>query len=299
MSTATPHPHSVYLKKLYTTPLFRRTIHQNVAAALCEDLGVGDIHECLFPANQLSRGQVISRETATMCGARWVETTFAQISDNVHLEWHCLDGEQVKPDQKIVSIQGPTTALLAGERTALNFLQLLMATATQYTQLQSMIKDTSTKILDTRKTIPGLRLAQKYAIACAGGTNHRIGLWDSFLIKENHIMAAGGIKEAVAQAKTHRPGLFLEVEVENLEELEEALTARVDRVLLDNFTPEALQKAVTMRAALAKGIALEASGNVDETTILTIANTGVDFISVGGITKNIKAIDLSFRIDSH
>lgn len=292
------HPHQDFLINLYKSPLFRCSIEKNVAAALTEDLAQGDIHTFLYEATQTSQAQVISRENAIMCGTAWVNSTFRQISDDVGIQWHVQDGDTITPNQVLFDIQGPTAALLSGERTALNFLQLLMGTATQCASLQTIIAHTKTHILDTRKTIPGLRLAQKYAIACAGGANHRIGLWDAFLIKENHILAAGGIQEAVHKARHASPKTFLEVEVETLDELESALNAQVDRILLDNFSLEQLKAAVTRRDAKAQHLQcdLEASGNVNAGTIASIAETGVDYISVGAITKNVLAADLSFRI---
>lgn len=297
---ASVHPHRHFLANLYTTTLFRCSIEHNVCTALAEDLGQGDIHVALYDANQHSTAQVICRDQAIMCGSEWVTSTFRQISKEVQLHWHVQDGDPITSNQALFDIHGPTTALLSGERTALNFLQLLMGTATQCSNLQNLIAHTSTKILDTRKTVPGLRLAQKYAIACAGGANHRIGLWDAFLIKENHILAAGGIENAVQKARKAAPATFIEVEVETLTELEIALKAQVDRILLDNFNLEQLTAAVQMRNSLSAELQcdLEASGNVDHTNIVAIASTGVDYISIGAITKHIQAIDLSFRIQS-
>ena len=292
------HPHQDFLSNLYHSPLFRCSIEKNVAAALTEDLAQGDIHTFLYESTQISSAQVISRENAIMCGMAWVNSTFRHISDDIRIKWHVKDGDAITPNQILFDIEGPTAALLSGERTALNFLQLLMGTASQCSALQKMIAHTKTHILDTRKTIPGLRLAQKYAIACAGGSNHRIGLWDAFLIKENHIIAAGGIQNAVLKAQQASPKTFLEVEVETLGELESALEAQVDRVLLDNFSLEQLKAAVALRDNKAQDLQcdLEASGNVNADTIAAIAETGVDYISVGAITKNVLATDLSFRI---
>lgn len=292
------HPHKQFLNTLYSTPLFRRTLARNVSAALEEDLGQGDIHVALYPESSISTAQVITREPAIVCGIPWVNETFAQLGDNFKIEWLVNEGDRVEPNQVLFKITGPTGVLLSGERTALNFLQLLMATANQTAALQDLIAHTSTRILDTRKTIPGLRLAQKYAVAVAGGANHRIGLWDAFLIKENHIAAAGGIAQAVAKAREFDAKCFLEVEVENLDELRQAITADVDRVLLDNFTLEQLREALEIRQELNSGCDFEASGNVDADSVVAIAETGVDYISVGGITKHIKATDLSFRIQS-
>lgn len=295
-SAGSPHSHRQFLQSLYNSPLFRRTIAQNVSTALEEDLAQGDIHDVLYDAEQVSSAQVITREDAIMCGQPWVLETFAQLSPLVSIEWFAKDGEQVSANQPLFKITGPTGALLSGERTALNFMQCLMATATQCAALAAHLRGTPTQILDTRKTLPGLRLAQKYAVTMGGGVNHRIGLWDAFLLKENHIAASGGIPQAIELARQHHPNRFLEVEVETLAELQQALEAKVDRVLLDNFTNDMLKESIEIRKACGSACDLEASGNVTEDTVRDIALTGVDFISVGGITKHIQAVDLSFRI---
>jgi len=269
---------------------------QSVSAALQEDLGQGDIHATLFPATQISTAGIICREHAILCGCQWVEETFRQLSPDIQLQWFVKDGDTVQPNQTLVNINGPTALLLSGERTALNFLQTLMGTATLSAQYHARLSQTNTRLLDTRKTIPGLRLAQKYAVAIAGGVNHRIGLWDAFLIKENHIAAAGGIRKAVALARHSSPDTFLEIEVETLVELDEVLPLNVDRVLLDNFSIDELHQAVQRRAAVSSTCDFEASGNVTLDTIKDIANTGVDYVSIGALTKHVNAVDLSFRI---
>lgn len=288
--------HRQFLATLYDTPLFHRTVAQNVSAALEEDLAQGDIHDVLYDAHKIETARVISREAAIMCGQAWVNATFAQISSKVIIDWLVQDGDKVMPNQTLFEIKGPASALLSGERTALNFMQCLMGTANQAAHLLTRLEGTGTQILDTRKTIPGLRLAQKYAIATAGAQNHRIGLWDAFLLKENHIAASGGITEAVTKARAHYPGKFLEVEVETIDELKEAMAAEVDRVLLDNFSLPMLRDSIQLRQKLQYAGDFEASGNVTANTIRDIALTGVDYISVGAITKHIQAVDLSFRL---
>ncbi len=264
-----------------------------VAAALKEDVGSGDITAALLPEDSISNAKLISREIAVLCGTPWFNEVFNQLDPNIKIEWQVKDGDNISPDQLLCKLSGPTRALLTGERSAINFLQTLSGTATTVKSYVEFIKDTNTQILDTRKTIPGLRLAQKYAVSCGGGTNHRIGLYDAFLIKENHILAKGGIDKAVNQAK--EKGLPVEVEVENLQELKEALDAKADSVLLDNFSLENLKKAVIITQGRAK---LEASGNVDKANLRAIAATGVDYISVGSLTKHVKAIDFSMRFDT-
>ena len=267
-------------------------IEESVHMALTEDIGSGDVTAQLIPEDDFSLATVISREDATICGIDWFEEVFAQLDSQVFIEWDVDDGDTVKAGQQICSLSGSTRALLTGERSALNFLQTLSSTATKAAEYVAAIKDTNVKVLDTLKTIPGLRLAQKYAVSCGGGHNHRVGLFDAILIKENHILAAGGIPEAVESARFHNPDLMIEVEVENLDELQLALDANVDRIMLDNFDLDSLTQAVKINNHKTE---LEASGNVTLKTISDIAKTGVDYISTGAITKDIKALDLSMR----
>lgn len=263
-----------------------------VAQALAEDIGTGDITADLIPATTRASAGVISRERAIFCGRAWFDEVFLQLDPQIRVEWQVADGDTVLPDQLLCQLAGPARALLSGERTALNFIQTLSATATLAGQFAAAVAGTSAKVLDTRKTIPGLRLAQKYAVRCGGCYNHRTGLFDAILIKENHIMAAGSITAAVQQARAGYPDKLVEVEIETLQELDEALNAGADRMLLDNMPPATLYDAVKQTAGRAQ---LEASGGVSLETIRSIANTGVDFISVGELTKNLRAIDLSMR----
>lgn len=269
-----------------------------VAHALAEDLGDGDISAALIPADQQAQAQIICRDPAVICGLEWVAEVFRQLSpDNpeaVELQWWVSDGESVRPEQLLCHLEGPARILLSGERTALNFLQTLSATATKARAYQNHIADTGAVLLDTRKTLPGLRNAQKYAVACGGAQNHRMGLYDAFLLKENHILAAGSISEAVALARRAAPGKPLEVEVENIDELQQALQAGADSVLLDNFDLDSLRIAVRLTQGRAK---LEASGGVNFDTLHDIAETGVDYISVGALTKDVQAVDLSMRFE--
>lgn len=267
-------------------------IEESVHIALSEDIGTGDVTARLIPEDDFSLASVITREDAIVCGIDWFEEVFAQLDPQIFIEWEVDDGDRVEAGQQLCSLSGSTRALLSGERTALNFLQTLSATATLSAQYAEAVAGTGVRVLDTRKTIPGLRLAQKYAVSCGGCHNHRIGLYDAILIKENHILAAGGIAQAVESARFNSPELMVEVEVENLQELEQALQARAERALLDNFSIELLQQAVQLNNGQ---IELEASGNVSLDTIRAIAETGVDFISSGALTKDIKALDLSMR----
>jgi nicotinate-nucleotide pyrophosphorylase (carboxylating) len=267
-------------------------ISANVKTALAEDVGNGDVTAELIPEDALASATLISRENAILAGCKWFDEVFKQLDQNVSVTWGVADGDVISPDQTLCSINGPARSLLTGERTAINFLQTISATATTVASYVDTIKDTKAKILDTRKTIPGLRLAQKYAVACGGGVNHRIGLYDAILIKENHILAAGSISEAVKQAKLKN--LPVEVEVESLPELEEALSAKADQILLDNFDLIQLVEAVNINQNQAK---LEASGNIDNDSLRAIAKTGVDYISIGALTKHIRAIDFSMRIN--
>lgn len=265
-----------------------------VAQALAEDIESGDITAELIGANVQTSGRIVTREDGILCGTAFALEAFQQIDPSCHVEWAAQDGDVLTASNTLCTLSGPARALLTAERTALNFLQLLSGTATTASHYAARVAHTKVKLLDTRKTVPGLRLAQKYAVTCGGCFNHRIGLFDAFLIKENHISAAGGIAEAVAAARSVAPGKPLEVEVENEAELEQALTARADRIMLDNFTLEGLRSAVAHAAGRAE---LEASGNVTDETLVAIAETGVDFISIGALTKHVRALDLSMRID--
>ena len=267
-----------------------------VTTALQEDIGAGDLTAQLIPADRVARATVITREHAVMCGAPWVDAVFAKLDAKVRVEWSVKDGDMVRPNQLLCSLSGPARSLLTGERTALNFLQTLSATATATRQYVDAVAGTQCRILDTRKTLPGLRLAQKYAVKCGGGMNHRIGLFDAILVKENHIAAAGSIAAAVAAARQLNSKVMLEVEVENFDELQQALDARVDRIMLDNFSLDDMREAVKVtREHPHRDVTLEASGNVDMNTVRSIAETGIDFISIGGLTKHVRAIDLSMR----
>lgn len=270
-----------------------QVITENVAAALREDVGSGDLTAGLIPAHQQARARIITREAAVVAGTAWVDEVFRVLDPAVEVRWQVADGERVAPDQVLFELQGPARALLTGERSALNFLQLLSGTATRCRHYADLVQDTAVRLLDTRKTLPGLRRAQKYAVTCGGCYNHRIGLFDAFLIKENHIAACGGIAQAVAAARQLAPGRPVEVEVENLQELEQALSAGADIVMLDELSLADMRTAVALTAGRAK---LEASGGVNQETLLGIAQTGVDYISIGTLTKDVKAIDLSMRI---
>jgi nicotinate-nucleotide pyrophosphorylase (carboxylating) len=266
-----------------------------VERALAEDIGSGDVTAALIPPERVARATVITREAAVCCGLPYAEAVFAQIDPAVQLTAHVAEGERVTPGQALFSLSGPARALLIGERTALNFVQLLSATATQAARYADLVAGTGCRVLDTRKTIPGLRTAQKYAVRVGGATNHRVGLYDGVLIKENHIAAAGSIAAAVAAARQLHHALPVEVEVEDVGGLREAIAARADIALLDNFTLQAMREAVALNRASDAPIRLEASGGVSEASIRDIALTGVDYVSVGAITKNVLAIDLSMR----
>lgn len=263
-----------------------------VALALAEDVGSGDLTAALIPETAQAEATVISREQAILCGAAWFDAVFRQLDPRIAIEWRAADGDRVEPNQLLCALRGPARALLTGERTALNFLQALSGTATLARQFADTVAGTGATILDTRKTLPGLRLAQKYAVRCGGCRNHRIGLFDAVLIKENHIMAAGSITAAIFAARRLHPGVTVEVEVESLAELEEALAAGPDIVMLDNFDLGTMAEAVRVTARRVK---LEASGNVNFNTVRKIAETGVDYISIGGLTKDVRAVDLSMR----
>jgi len=268
-------------------------IEANVRRALLEDVGTGDITAQLIPAERLAAATVISRDEAVIAGTSWVDSVFRQLDQRVAVHWQVSDGDRVKPDQPLFHLEGPARSLLTGERSALNFLQLLSGVATRARHYADMVADTQVKLLDTRKTLPGLRLAQKYAVTCGGCHNHRIGLYDAFLIKENHIAACGGIAEAITAARKIAPGKPVEVEVESLSELKQALDAGADIIMLDELSLDDMREAVRLTAGRAK---LEASGGINETTLRTIAETGVDYISIGTLTKDVKAVDLSMRL---
>ena len=265
----------------------------NVRAALAEDVGSGDITAALIPAAAKASARVITREDGVLCGRAWVDRVFAELDPSITVDWTARDGDRIVAGQQLFTASGNARALLTGERSALNFLQLLSGTATSCQRYAALVAGTGVKLLDTRKTIPGLRIAQKYAVTCGGCHNHRIGLYDGFLIKENHIHAAGSIASAVQAARQYAPGKPVEVEVENLDELEQALAAGCDRAMLDNFSLGQMAEAVKVCAGRAE---LEASGNVTEQTLRLIAETGVDFISIGALTKDCKALDLSMRL---
>ena len=268
-------------------------IEANVRNALLEDVGTGDVTAELIPATNQAKAQIISRDEAVIAGSAWVNEVFAQVDPSVVVTWKVKDGDSVKPNTVLFTLAGPARSLLTGERAALNFLQTLSGTATIAKSYADRVADTNVRLLDTRKTIPGLRLAQKYAVTCGGCYNHRIGLFDAFLIKENHILAAGGINNAISQARTNHPGKPVEVEVESFDELNQALEAGADIIMLDNFTPESMVEAVKHVNGRAK---LEASGNITDETLLMYAETGVDYISIGALTKHCRAIDLSMRL---
>lgn len=268
-------------------------IQANVRRALQEDIGSGDITAQLIPADRLARATVITREDAVIAGTAWVDEVFRQLDPRVAVHWQVADGDRVSANQVLFHLEGPARALLSGERSALNFLQSLSAVATRCQHYADLVKDTQVKLLDTRKTIPGLRLAQKYAVTCGSCHNHRIGLYDAFLIKENHIAACGGIAQAVAAAHQIAPGKPVEVEVESLEELRQALDAGADIIMLDELSANDMRTAVNINAGKAK---LEASGGINDSTLRGIAETGVDYISIGSLTKDVKAIDLSMRL---
>lgn len=268
-------------------------IQRNVQLALQEDVGAGDITAQLIPAERVATARVITREAAVLCGSAWVNEVFRQLDPRVAVTWNAQDGDKVSADQTLFTLSGPARALLTGERSALNFVQSLSAVATRCRHYANLVEGTPVKLLDTRKTIPGLRLAQKYAVTCGGCHNHRIGLYDAFLIKENHIAACGGIAQAVSSARQIAPGKPVEVEVESLDELQQALNAGADIIMLDELSHADMRTAVQLTAGRAK---LEASGGINDSTLRSVAETGVDYISLGTLTKDIKAIDLSMRL---
>ena len=270
------------------------TIREDVARALAEDIGTGDVTAALIDADARAHAQIICREDAVLAGAPWAEECFHQLDPDVRTHWHHHDGDRITAGSALCGIEGNARALVAGERNALNFLQTLSGTATVTRTYVDAVAGTRAKILDTRKTIPGLRLAQKYAVRCGGGHNHRMGLYDAILIKENHVAAAGGIAKAIRAVRAASPGVFLDCEVESLDELRDAIEAGADRALLDEFTDAMLRDAV----ALAGGrVPLEVSGSVNLERVRAIAQTGVDCISIGALTKHVRAIDLSMRFD--
>ncbi|MBS0378371.1 MAG: carboxylating nicotinate-nucleotide diphosphorylase [Proteobacteria bacterium] len=268
-----------------------------VAAAIAEDLGRGDVTAALVPAAQRVHGRVITREAAVLCGRAWADETFRRLDPSVTLKWSAQDGDMLAAGATLFEIEGPARPVLTGERTALNFLQLLSATATATRAYVDAVAGTRCRILDTRKTIPGLRTAQKYAVRCGGADNLRMGLYDQVLIKENHIAAAGSITAAIRAARATVPPVRIEVEVENARELEEALAAAPDVIMMDEFTREDMRAAVALRDARGAEVKLEASGGVTLENVRDIAATGVDYISVGSITKHVRAVDLSMRLD--
>jgi len=269
------------------------SIRTSVELALQEDIGSGDITAQLIASDKHATANVITRDNGIICGKEWVNQVFASLSEDLAIEWHFSDGDHVNANDLLFSLKGPARAILTGERSALNFLQTLSGTATVSQEYAKLVSHTEVKLLDTRKTLPGLRLAQKYAVNCGGCHNHRIGLFDAFLIKENHIMACGGITQAVENARLISATKPVEVEVESFAELELALSAKADIIMLDNFSVEMLDKAVKRNSGQAK---LEASGGITKETIVPIAETGVDYISIGALTKDCQSMDLSMRI---
>ncbi len=265
-------------------------IHLQVAAALAEDIGTGDVTAALIPADASYAAQILARAAGVLCGQAWVNAVFAQLNTDVSVRWLKQDGEAFAAGTVVCELQGPARALLTGERTALNFLQSLSGTATTTAQYVAAVAGFPVRILDTRKTLPGLRLAQKYAVRCGGGSNHRIGLFDAILIKENHIAAAGSIARVLQQMAA--AAVEVEIEVESLAELQQALSADAKRIMLDNFTLAQMREAVALTAGRAR---LEVSGNVSLDTIAAIAATGIDDISIGALTKHVQALDLSMR----
>ncbi|WP_266169852.1 carboxylating nicotinate-nucleotide diphosphorylase [Dyella subtropica] len=268
-------------------------VQADIERTFAEDIGHGDATAELLPADARASATLTCREDAVIAGIAWFDACFKRLDPNVRINWQLGDGMRVTAGSVICKLEGMARAMVSAERSALNFLQLLSGTATATAAYVEAVAGTPVKVLDTRKTVPGLRIAQKYAVRCGGGHNHRVGLYDAILVKENHIIAAGGIAAAVEAARRLHPSLLLEVEVENLDELQQALSARVDRIMLDNFNPPLMREAVHITAGR---VPLEVSGNVDLTTISEYARTGVDFISVGALTKHVQAIDLSLRL---
>ena len=272
--------------------LLREAVRQNVEQALNEDLADGDISAGLIDEHTLAFAQVITRESGIFCGAPWVNETLKQLDETMHIKWQVADGDTVLPNQELFQLRGKARSLLSAERTMLNFVQLLSGTATRTAKYVELIADTQSQLLDTRKTVPGLRLAQKYAVKCGGGSNHRTGLYDAFLLKENHILAAGSIGAAVKAAKASAPSTPVEIEVESLAELQQAMEAGADIALIDNFSVTDSKAAVAMTRG---NMVLEASGGITQESIAAIAATGVDYISCGDLTKSVEPMDLSMR----
>ncbi len=279
------------------SPELEARIIEDVRNALAEDIGTGDLTANLVPADQQASATLIMREDGVVCGRPWFDAVFATLDDAIEINWHVREGDLVSANTVLCELRGSARAMLTGERTAMNFLQMLSGTATTSWAFADAVANTATLILDTRKTLPGLRLAQKYAVRVGGAQNHRIGLYDGILIKENHIVASGGIDGAVAAALEQDSGVLIEVEVESLDEARTAIEAGAQRLLLDNFSPDEIRAAVGLRDQLNKGVGLEASGNVTLSSVQDIAATGVDFISVGLLTKDIRSIDLSMRFE--
>ena len=269
-------------------------IQQLVDLALEEDIGSGDITAALVQPDSIAQASVVSREAGVLCGSIFVDAVFATLDPDITIEWLKSDGDLLEPNDTLFSVSGNARKILTGERTALNFLQLLSGTASLAQRFANHVAGTGVRLLDTRKTVPGLRLAQKYAVTCGGCHNHRIGLYDAFLIKENHIEACGGIAAAISAARQSAPGKVVEIEVETLDELQLALGAKADRIMLDNFSEAMLRDAVAANAGQSE---LEASGNVAEHNLRSIAETGVDFISIGALTKRVEPLDLSMRLE--
>ena len=274
--------------------LTQQYIQQLVDLALKEDIGSGDITAELVRPDTNARAVVVSRETGVLCGSTFVNTVFSMLDAEINIDWFKSDGDLLEPNDTLFTVSGNARKILTGERTALNFLQLLSGTATLAFRFANSVEGTSVRLLDTRKTIPGLRLAQKYAVTCGGCHNHRIGLYDAFLIKENHIEACGGIADAISAARKSAPGKTVEIEVETLNELQLALAANPDRIMLDNFSEAMLREAVAANAGQCE---LEASGNITELNLRSIAETGIDFISIGALTKRVEPLDLSMRLE--
>ena len=274
--------------------LTQQYIQQLVDLALKEDIGSGDITAELVRSDTNARAVVVSRETGVLCGSTFVNTVFSMLDAEINIDWFKSDGDLLEPDDTLFTVSGNARKILTGERTALNFLQLLSGTATLAFRFANSVEGTNVRLLDTRKTIPGLRLAQKYAVTCGGCHNHRIGLYDAFLIKENHIEACGGIADAISAARKSAPGKTVEIEVETLNELQLALAANPDRIMLDNFSEAMLREAVAANAGQCE---LEASGNITELNLRSIAETGIDFISIGALTKRVEPLDLSMRLE--
>lgn len=276
---------------------FAEYVAGSIRIALAEDVGPGDVTAQLIPAEQRARAKVIAREACILCGRPWFEEVFHQLDESIRIDWHVAEGDRADADQVICTLAGSARSVLTGERTALNFLQLMSATATAAHAYVDAVTGTQTKILDTRKTIPGLRLAQKYAVSVGGAENHRIGLFDAILIKENHIASGGGVRKALEAARNLNIDVLVEIEVETLDEAREALESGAHRLLLDNFSSDGLAAAVRLRDDIAPDVTLEASGGITLDNIREIAASGVDYISIGALTKDVKAVDLSLQFD--